>query len=87
MSQDKANADARRILLEQIDVYIANSCTYKNFLKDDKFEKKIDLMRDRILDSSEFSCSHMSQKAGMYKYSLTLQINKSTVEQIILEYK
>lgn len=87
MSQDKANADARRIMLEQIDEHIANSVSYKSFLRDDKFEEKIDLMRNKVLESSEISCSHVSQKSGVYKYSTTLQINRSTVDNIISEYK
>jgi hypothetical protein len=87
MSQDKALAEARRGMLEQIDAYIADSFSYKNFLSDDKFEEKIDLMRNSVLEQSETSCSHVSQKSGNYKYSTTLQINKSIVDKIISEYK
>lgn len=87
MSQDKALAEARRGMLEQIDAYIADSFSYKNFLSDDKFEEKIDLMRNSVLEQAETSCSHVSQKSGNYKYSTTLQINKSIVDKIISEYK
>jgi len=87
MSQDKAYSEARRIILEQIDAYIVDSFSYKDFLRDDKFEEKIDKMRDKVLESSEISCSRVSQKSGVYKYSTTLQINKSTVDNIISEYK
>lgn len=87
MSQDKANADARRIMLEQIDEYIVNSVSYKSFLRDDKFEEKIDLMRDKVLESSEISCSHTKKKSSGITYSITIQINRSLVDDIISQYK
>ena len=87
MSQDKALSDANRSMLSQIDEYIADKLSYKNFMHDDKYEQKIDSMRNKVLERAETSCSHLSQKSGNYIYSTTLQINKSSVDQIISEYK
>lgn len=87
LSQEKALADAQRNIMEQVDAYIVDSFSYKNFLRDDKFEEKIDLMRNKVLELAEVSCSRASHRAGVYKYSTTLQINKSVVDQIISEYK
>lgn len=87
MSQDKALADANRLMLSQVDEYIADQLSYKNFMRDDKFEQKIDSMRNKVLENAEISCSRVSQKSGNYIYSTTLQINKSSVDQIISEYK
>ena len=87
MSQDKALADANRLMLSQVDEYIADKLSYKNFMRDDKYEQKIDSMRNKVLENAEISCSRVSQKSGNYVYSITLQINKSSVDQIISEYK
>ena len=87
MSQDKALADANRMMLTQVDEYIADKLSYKNFLRDDKYEQKIDSMRSKVLENAEISCSRVSQKSGNYIYSMTLQINKYSVDQIISEYK
>ena len=87
MSQDKALADANRLMLSQVDEYIADQLSYKSFMRDDKYEQKIDSMRNKVLENAEISCSHVSQKSGNYIYSTTLQINKSTVDNIISEYK
>jgi len=87
MSQDKALADANRLMLSQIDEYIADKLSYKNFMRDDKYEQKIDSMRNMVMEKAEISCSHVSQKSGVYKYSTTMQINKSSVDQIISKYK
>ncbi len=87
MSQDKALADANRLMLSQVDEYIADQLSYKSFMRDDKYEQKIDSMRNKVLENAEVSCSHVSQKSGNYIYSTTLQINKSTVDNIISEYK
>ena len=87
MSQDKALADANRLMLSQVDEYIADKLSYKDFMRDDKYEQKIDSMRNKVLESAEISCSRVSQKSGNYIYSTTLQINKSSVDQIISEYK
>ena len=87
MSQDKALADANRLMLSQVDEYIADKLSYKNFMRDDKYEQKIDLMRNKVMENVDISCSHVLQKSGNYIYSTTLQINKSSVDQIISEYK
>jgi len=87
LSQNKAIAEARRGILLQFDEYMADRLSYKNFMHDDKYEEKIEAMRNEVLEKSEFSCSRASQKSGNYIYSTTLQINKSLVEQIISEYK
>ena len=87
MSRDKAVADAQRDLLAQVDAYIVESFSYRNYMRDDKFEEKIDKIRNKVLEHSEISCSRSSQKSGIYKYCTTVQINRSTVDDIISEYK
>ena len=87
LSQDKALADANRMMLSQIDEYIVDKLSYKSFMRDDKYEQKIDSTRNKIMEAAEISCSHVSQKSGNYIYSTTLQINKSSVDQIISDFK
>lgn len=87
LAQEKAANDARRNIMEQIDAYIAEKFSYRNFLSDDNYEKKIDLMRMQILDQCETSCSHMSQKSGKIQYSTTFEISRSHVDEIINSHK
>jgi len=87
LAQQKAEADARRSLMTQIDGYIVENISYKDFLKDGKYEEKIDAIRNKVLAVCENSCSRMSKKSTGITYSVTVQINHSTVDDIISEYK
>ncbi len=87
LAQEKAKSSAERNLLEQVDKIIAEKYSYKDFLSDSDFEAKIDKIRNKILESSEISCSRISQKSGQIIYSTTLEINRSTVEDLIKEFK
>ena len=52
MSRDKAVADAQRDLLAQVDAYIVESFSYRNYMRDDKFEEKIDKIKELVNNRS-----------------------------------
>lgn len=87
LAQERAIANARRNIMEEVDVYIAEQFSYRSFLSDDNYEKKIDLMRTKVLEQCETACSRVSLKSGKIHYSTTLQISRSTVDEIISSCK
>lgn len=87
LAQEKAIAEAKRELIRQVDEYIAENISYKDFLRDGKYEKKIDAVRDKVVAVCENSCSHQAKKSSQIVYSVTLQINRATVDDIISAYK
>ncbi len=87
LAMEKATSEARRNIMEQADEYIAGKYSYDVFLKDGDYEEKIDMMRQKIQESSEVVCNHARQKAGLVTYSITLQINISSIDKIIMEFK
>ena len=87
LAQEKAESEAKRLLLKQIDEYIVENISYKDFLSDGKYEEKIDSIRGLVLNVCENSCSHMAKKSSGITYSVTLQINRSLVDDIISQYK
>ena len=87
LAQEKAESEARRLLLKQIDEYIVENISYKDFLSDGKYEEKIDSIRGMVLNVCENSCSHMKKKSSGVTYSVTIQINRSLVDDIISQYK
>ncbi|MCF0207216.1 MAG: hypothetical protein HUK15_07300 [Bacteroidales bacterium] len=86
-AREKALIEARRGMMQQIDGYIVDKYSYKDYLRNDNYEKNIELMRDSVLNACEVSCSYASNKKDFVKYSMTLQINKSDVNRILEEYK
>lgn len=87
LAQAKAISMANNDMLSQVDNYIAEKISYKDFLADDKYEEKLDLIRTKALEACEISCSHVSQKNGAIIYSTTLQLNRSTMDEIISNCK
>ena len=87
LAQEKAESEARRLLIKQIDEYIVENISYKDFLSDGKYEEKIDSIRGMVLNVCENSCSHMKKKSSGVTYSVTIQINRSLVDDIISQYK
>lgn len=87
LAQEKAESEVRRLLLKQIDEYIVENISYKDFLRDGKYEEKIDSIRGMVLNVCENSCSHTKKKSSGITYSVTLQINRSLVDDIISQYK
>ena len=87
LAQEKAESEARRLLLKQIDEYIVENISYKDFLRDGKYEERIDSIRGMVLNVCENSCSHVKKKSSGITYSVTLQINRSLVDDIISQYK
>ena len=87
LAQEKAEAEAKRLLIKQIDEYIVENISYKDFLSDGKYEEKIDSIRGMVLNVCENSCSHMKKKSSGITYSVTIQINRSLVDDIISQYK
>lgn len=87
LAQEKAEAEAKRLLIKQIDEYIVENISYKDFLSDGKYEEKIDSIRGMVLNVCENSCSHMKKKSSGVTYSVTIQINRSLVDDIISQYK
>lgn len=83
LAEEKALSHAQRHILEQIDSKIEESISYKKFLADSEYEKKLSDLRQQILNECEVSCSRSITKAGKIVYSTTLQINVSVVEKHI----
>ncbi len=81
MAEEKALFIAKQNITKEIDDYILNKYSYKEFLKDPDFEKKLNTAEQHILENISVPCKKTILKRDRFKSFVAIEIEKKSIEK------